>query len=461
MNPVKRFFKKYLFSSLLILLAFLMINAGLLVGVLVISWNRSTDPDIPISQIAGCIHTDKHGTVYADEMAAELLTEKSSWAMVLDGSGEVIWEEGMPSNLPRQYSAMETAKFSRWYLEKYPVLTQEVLSGLLVIGCPQDSIVKYNFVTDANYIRTAVWGVGFVVIANVVLLLLLFWYNTRKVERAVAPILNGIDVISHGAKISLSESGELSEINEELNRAGAYILKKDVARTEWISGISHDIRTPLSIILGYAGQLEEDAALPEEARAQAGLIRTNGEKLRSLVTDLNLTSKLEYSMQPLRRTRIDLVELARQALAEYWDNNPDGRYSFELNVPEDCGALYAEGDQALLLRMLDNLIGNAIRHNPNGCHILIDVTRQKSSCVIRITDNGVGFGMDHLEALNRGKFQSWTSTETHVIHGLGLRLSAQIIEAHGGHLSFANQPAGGCVVTISIPLAITLINTSF
>lgn len=454
MNTVKRFFRKYLFSSLLILLAFLIINAGLLLGVLVISWNSSTDPDIPISQIASGIQTDEQGTVYADARVSELLTEKASWAMVLDGSGEVIWEEGLPSNLPRQYSAIEIAKFSRWYLEKYPVLTQEVSSGLLVIGCPPDSLVKYNFVTDANYIQTGTRGIAVVIVANIVLMLLLFWYNTRKVEKAVAPILNGIETFSHGKAVALSETGELAEINAEVNRAGKYILKKDQARAEWISGISHDVRTPLSIMLGYAGEIEDDGTLPTKTRTQAKLIREKGEKLRQLIADLNLASKLEYSMQPLNLEMVYPVELIRQVITEYLNNGIEEKYFFELQVDENTNALSFQGDRALLIRLLDNLIVNAINHNPDGCAIVIAIDKQETDCVISVTDNGVGMKEEQLLSLNNGVFVNQIyHNENDIPHGLGLRLSTQIVQAHNGKISFSKGLPTGLDVHITIPLA--------
>lgn len=454
MNTVKRFFRKYLASSLLILFAFLIINAGLLLGVLVISWNSSTDPDIPISQIAGCIHTDEHGTVYADELASELLSEKASWAMVLDDSGNVIWEKGLPRHLPRQYSAIEIAKFSRWYLEEYPVLTQEVSSGLLVIGCPPDSLVKYNFVTDANYIQTGIRGIAAVIVADIVLMLLLFWHNTRKVEKAVAPILNGIETFSHGMPVALSETGELAEINAEVNRAGKYILKKDQARAEWISGISHDIRTPLSVMLGYAGEIEDDDTLPTKTRAQAKLIRQKSEKLRHLISDLNLVSKLEYAMQPLNLETVYPVELTRQVITEYLNNGMDEKYSFELQVGENATALSFQGDKALLIRLLDNLIVNAVNHNPDGCAIVITIDKRQTDCVISVTDNGVGMKAEQLLSLNNGVFASQSCPyENDIPHGLGLRLSAQIVQAHKGKISFSNRLPTGLHIDITIPFA--------
>ena len=138
----------------------------------------------------------------------------------------------------------------------------------------------------------------------------------------MGPILNAIRGLADGKPQTLKEVGELAEISASLNRAASYIAQKDNTRAEWIRGISHDIRTPLSVILGYASQLEEDPALPEAARSQAGVIRRQGEKLTSLVADLNLTTKLEYALRPVERKPLDPVELARQAVSEVLNSGP-------------------------------------------------------------------------------------------------------------------------------------------
>ena len=132
----------------------------------------------------------------------------------------------------------------------------------------------------------------------------------------IVPILNGIRHLSAGNPVCLEESGALVEISASLNKAGDYLLKKDNTRAEWIRGISHDIRTPLSIVLGYASEIEDTVSLPEATRKQAGIIRRYSEKLKNLVADLNLTTKLEYSIQPLQKQKIDPVELARQVVSE-------------------------------------------------------------------------------------------------------------------------------------------------
>src|SRR5699024_5099870 len=138
----------------------------------------------------------------------------------------------------------------------------------------------------------------------------------------------------------LDENGELAEINAGLNRAAAYMHQKDNTRAEWIRGVSHDIRTPLSMVLGYASELEDDALLPQEARKQAGIIRRESEKMKRLIDDLNLTTKLEYALQPVHRKEVDWVELNRQTISEFLNNGLDGRYEITFTETQPGRAIH-------------------------------------------------------------------------------------------------------------------------
>ena len=126
-----------------------------------------------------------------------------------------------------------------------PVLAEALPYGLLVVGYQPDevfgiSMVKLYYVTDAGFIRVAIGGAVLLMVMNILLVIFLFWNNTRKVERAVWPILHGIDDISHAREIALPEVGELASVNRELNRAGEYIQKKDKARAEGSRRVGSD-----------------------------------------------------------------------------------------------------------------------------------------------------------------------------------------------------------------------------
>ena len=110
------------------------------------------------------------------------------------------------------------------------------------------------------------------------------------------------------------------DLAEQLNRSSSVLQKqkeilsrRDQARTEWISGVSHDIRTPLALILGYSDRLKKDESLSEDARKSAEIICGQSLIIRQLIDDLNLTSKLAYQAQPLKKSFCSPAQILREA----------------------------------------------------------------------------------------------------------------------------------------------------
>ena len=457
MKIVERFFRKYFLSMLGIIALFLLLNIVLSFGVLIWAWQTSETPMLSINEICDSIMVDEEGRFAAAEGLPELLEEHHTWVMLLDETGAVIFESGLPEELPRQYTAADVAGFSRWYLREYPVYVrphplENYPQGLLVVGGEKGSQVKYYFSLEESSVRKLLVGPLVIFLTNIIAIVLLIWKNTRHVEKAVTPILRGIETVSTGQPVSLPEKGELAEINRQLNRAGAFIAKKDSARADWISGISHDVRTPLSVILGFAGQLEDDQTLPVSAREQASHIRRQGEKLRSLISDLNLTSRLEYSMQPLRMEKVYFVELARQVVCEFLDGGLEARYQIMFDSSQESETASIMGDEALLKRALYNLIQNSVIHNPEGCVISVSVARNETGITTMVSDDGIGVSAEKLEKLRATAHHLESTDERlNLRHGLGVLLVRQIVEAHHGTVEIESAPQNGYQTVLVFP----------
>ncbi len=455
MKPVERFFRKYFLSMVGIIVLFLLLNVVLFFSMLIWAWQTSTSetPDLSINEICDGIMMDEEGHFTTAEGLSGLLEENHAWAMILDDAGTVIFQRGLPKELPRRYTTTDVAKFSRWYLGDYPVYVREHPQGLLVVGGEKGSRVKYYFSVNESYVRKLSVGLAAVFLTNIIVVVLLIWKNTRHIEKAVTPILRGIETVSCGQPVSLPEKGELSEINRQLNKAGAFIARKDTARAEWISGVSHDVRTPLSVMLGFAGQLEDNRALPASAREQAACIRKQGERLRSLISDLNLTSRLEYSMQPLRLEKVYLVELARQVVCEFLDGGLEERYGIAFCADQESESLLILGDEALLKRALGNLIQNSIVHNPQGCRISVSILCREAGITVEVTDDGVGVSAEKLKELatDHRRLES-TDEKLNLRHGLGVLLVRQIVEAHKGTMTMESAPQKGFRAVLTFPV---------
>ncbi len=125
--------------------------------------------------------------------------------------------------------------------------------------------------------------------------------------------------------------------------------------------------------MGYAGQMEEDNALNKKQQELAVTIRIQCQKIKALINDLNLASKLEYDMQPIRKEEFLLAPLIRSIVAELLNSNCSPRHTLSLSIDENAQNISIIGDSQLIKRAITNIILNSIRHNPDGCDITIQL----------------------------------------------------------------------------------------
>lgn len=362
------------------------------------------------------------------------------WAMAMDQTGDVTWEWQLPEKLPRHYTLQNIASFTRSYLEEYPVYVWNYGPLLLVFGCdPQDQL-RFNVMMSAeelesipNYLKL----LGFVNLLLIFFFILFFGYRSY---RALKPVAEGIEQISRGEPLHLKEKGMAEELVEKLNQTSEILEQqrekleqRDEARTEWISGVSHDIRTPLALIAGNADRLSETKSLTEEEQELARTIRRQSLIIGQLIQDLNLTSRLAYQYQPLHKETCSPAFILRECIADLYNQGLDERYEITVEVTEKAEQKKVDADAGLLARALRNLLGNCIRHNPEGCKINVLLYALGSGVGCAIRDSGPGIPAEVVENIHRPDSK---------VHIMGLRLTAQIIKAHGGELVFEKRKSG-------------------
>ena len=222
------------------------------------------------------------------------------------------------------------------------------------------------------------------------------------------------------------------------------------------SGVSHDIRTPLSMVMGYAAQMEDDAELPDEARKRAQMIRLQSVKMKNLVNDLNLASKLEYQMQLLHMERISLAAVVRQTVAEFANLDFEEKYPICFEAKEGSGRGMIRGDKDLLCRAIGNILTNSQVHNPDGCGIMVETDAGDGAFVIRLEDDGIGIGEEELQKLqSTPHYMMSDGGVEEPRHGLGLLIVRQIVAAHGGTVLLDHgrqEEKGGFAVEMHFPI---------
>ncbi len=380
-----------------------------------------------------------------------------AWAMVLDDDGNVIWQYRLPAALDHRYTVAQAVVFARWYLDDWPTVSYICDYGTFVVGYPKGALVRWNLYMERRLFDSAVAILRPLLAADLALVVAICVLSAWRMHKNLKNVEQGLDSLAAGRPAVVAQTGATAELAAKLNKTGEHlrrqnelIARRDTARTNWIAGVSHDIRTPLALIMGYAEQLQGDAALPAEQRAKAAAIAAQSQKIKSLVSDLNLTSKLQYNAQPLRRECCAAGPLLRRAVADFCNSGLAERCAVDFDIDPDADAAMLNADAALLARAFENILNNAARHNPDGCTVTVRAALAGAALRVTFADDGTGFPPAVLAALGTQEAGQSAPDAPHI---LGLHLVGQIAAAHGGSAAFSQAAPHGAKATVTLPLA--------
>lgn len=405
------------------------------------------------------------GTYFVSERGKQILAERDAWAvLVQDGTGDVVWySENLPAEIPLHYTAAQISADTLGYIEDYPTTTAARENDLLIMGHPKETYWKSMWNTyDLSLIKNLPRNAVMIFLVNLLVVFLIYAFSTSGIVRYIRPLIRGIEALPE-ERVYVREKGLFTDLAHSVNEASEKLKiqeqelkKKERARANWISGVSHDIRTPLSMVMGYAAQMEDDAELPDEARKRAQMIRLQSVKMKNLVNDLNLASKLEYQMQPLHMERISLAAVVRQTVAEFANLDFEEKYPICFEAKEGSGRGMIRGDKDLLCRAIGNILTNSQVHNPDGCGIMVETDAGDGAFVIRLEDDGIGIGEEELRKLqSTPHYMMSDGGVEEPRHGLGLLIVRQIVAAHGGTVLLDHgrqKEKGGFAVEMHFPI---------
>jgi len=455
MEQFSRLLKRFFLTTLAAFLILVAVNVLLYAFFVLEVVNNSLVPSVSDTmQSVSDSLTEADGQYELSEQGEELLAKVGAWAMLLNNeTGDVLWNDALPGEIPLHYTASDIAKFSRGYLEDYPVFVWENPNGLLVVGYPKDTYTKIL----SNYSPLILYRLlpayfGVMLVCNLLVLFLFYYFLQKRTLRAMNPLLDAISTLAEGKAVSVTEQEPFAELAKKINQVSQQLRKRDTARANWITGVSHDIRTPLSVILGDAELLSQEK-LPPEAQRKISRISAHGLRIRDLVSDLNLASKLDYQMQPLRMEQVAVAPLLRKLAVDFLNRGYEDKYEISCETDHLPAGQCVESDRALLSRALENLISNSIVHNPEGCKITLSAGRNGDHVQIIVSDNGCGVTEEQLNALRAQPHYMLSDDSTHEPrHGLGLLIVSQIAQAHGGQMQIGKSKTGGFETVLSLPI---------
>lgn len=451
MKSLSKIIARYLMTAVLIILVTLFLNLFLFV-ILAFQIVRSTNSlERTSREIAGELSVSD-GQIVLSASGYEYLSSAYVWGMILNDAGQVIWEWQLPDHLNHAYTANDIARFSKWYLDDYPVTERVTEYGLLVVAYPRGTLWKYCVSDSVERIRVIMRMIPVSLGANLIFVFLLTLFFGSRFYHSLRGIAVGIQQLSEQKDIHLPERGMTELLARQLNQTSGILTaqreqlaKRDNARTSWISGVSHDIRTPLSLIMGYASAMKEDDSLSPQQQRQMEMIERQSLQIRQLIEDLNLTSRLEYDMQPLQIEAFKPARLLREIVSDFYNQGLGEHHLIDLYIDPALEQHTLSGDSKLLTRAFRNLIQNSIRHNPGGCTVTVTAYPTEKHICFQVSDNGCGIPENVIQALtgtlpDAGQQPSSDiQAKEKAPHIMGLRIARQVFHAHGWVMQFSDQ----------------------
>jgi PAS domain S-box-containing protein len=260
-------------------------------------------------------------------------------------------------------------------------------------------------------------------------------------------VLNARDVTERNRV----ETQRERQLEQEM-RANERLREIDGLKDEFVALVSHEVRTPLTSIMGYLELLSEQE-LTEEQRLYTNIIERNSDRLLRLTSDLLFIAQIDDGQLTVEHDSIDLGTTIVQALAAAAPTATMG--DVELSGDETL-SLPITGDEGRLAQLLDNLISNAIKFTPAGGTVEVAAGLSSESVWIEVRDSGIGIDESDQERLFNKFFRTGAATKASIQGtGLGLAISKAIVEAHGGSIRVESAEGKGSTFRVELPLAHT------
>ncbi|HHD2754138.1 TPA: sensor histidine kinase [Clostridium perfringens] len=279
---------------------------------------------------------------------------------------------------------------------------------------------------------------------------------SKKVTEPMKEVIKGVENLEDGKyDILYKEDGIYKDVKVKLNNLANKLKeneverkKIEVMRNEWISNITHDIKTPLSSIKGYAELLESYSDFTDDEIKQYGfVINQKSEYIKELVDDLNLTVYLKDDKRILNMQKANLVTEIKNSIISILN---DSIYSErEITFQSNTDVIEETFDIKLLKRLINNIIYNALIHNDKNVKIDVEVLKAEKTHII-IKDNGKGISEEDLENIFNKYYRGTNTSYLHKGSGLGMAIVYNIVKAHCWDINIESKLGEGTKIEIII-----------
>ena len=279
---------------------------------------------------------------------------------------------------------------------------------------------------------------------------LMSYFIGRRVLTPLVKLSSASKEVARGNfDVTVSDSSKMEEVQSTFRNFNAMVRELKSISTlssDFIANVSHEFKTPLSVIEGYAMLLQDDRLTAQEREDYLNKILVNTRRLNTLVGNILMLSKMETKPFPEQYTRFRLDEQLRQVVAQLEPQWSAKGISFRVRLDE----VELLGWEQVLPYVWSNLISNAIKFSPSGSVIALTLLEQRECAVVTVSDRGCGMEPDVQERIFEKFYRGDTSHKAEG-NGLGLALVRQIVELSQGVVEVESQPGKGSTFRVILP----------
>ncbi|MFJ7891030.1 sensor histidine kinase [Lysinibacillus xylanilyticus] len=450
---------RFLLSVLSIVIIVIFLNTAILIGLL--SYQLTNDYNRGIANTEENFVRDfqkyieiSNGTPSVNEEGLQRLHQRNAWIQLLDTNGQVVKTHFAPDKAPSHYAPIDLIQVYKYkeFDADTTVYVGSKESISYLIGIEGSGITRYVTHFSGSSVLQFIGKFGlFIVIADLLVATIVGWLFGRTLTKPLYALIERIRHLKNREHVTSKVPGgvykpvfeNLNEVSSELAAHEQERKRLEMMREEWISNVSHDMKTPLASIRGYAELLNDGKLTSYETTEYVQIIEKQSLHMQDLLDDLNLTMRLRHQQLPLSLTEVNMVQFIREIVIDTLNTPQYEQANIEFNATKDV--IKHHIDEHFMRRAVMNFLHNALLHNPSDVSVTILVEDHS----ITISDNGNGIAAEDLEHIFERYYRGTNTEQTHGT-GLGTAIARDIIEAHGGTVTITSEEQQGTTVSIQL-----------
>ncbi|PEB52182.1 two-component sensor histidine kinase [Bacillus pseudomycoides] len=411
------------------------------------------------------------------EQEKNLLSKEKALLQIFNANGEEVFS--YPSEKKKTLSVIQTT-----LSEKEPWNHKENISsfynsdsGLLFVITAKNDHYYPDDETETLFAKKLFTGFGLIfLIVFVYLVILSIWYG-RKFGKPLLHTMRWLKNIASGKyEEPVSKKGKAVRFRRSGKEKWSFRLFKDVTnalehlsitlkknesmrkviqqtREEWITGLTHDLKTPLSSIYGYSLLLESRQYNWTDSDIQefGHVMKEKSQYMTTLIDDLSLTYQLKNNALPTQPVTMEINQFVQKVLLQFINNPTLQNQNIEF-VPSSNKIYYAI-EEKWFQRIIENLLANAVKHNNETTKVIVKLAQNTNSFTLSISDNGKGMDEKTKDLLFERYYRGTNTEENNAGTGLGLAITKQLVLAHKGTISIESELGKGTTIIIIFPLS--------